>query len=102
MGPMSDKTVEMHRCVRVCQGRACKKLGATAVLAALQAQSIPGFVVRGCSCLGQCGNGPMVVVLPEQIWYDGICPAEVPIFVEQYLCKRQPAIAKPYHKFHPS
>ncbi len=99
---MSDKTLAIDGCVRVCQGRTCKKLGSVAVLTALQAQPVPGFVVMGCSCLGQCGNGPMVVVLPEQIWYGDVCPAEVPILVEQHLCGGQPVQAMLYSKFHPA
>ncbi|MBW4655838.1 MAG: hypothetical protein KME20_22775 [Kaiparowitsia implicata GSE-PSE-MK54-09C] len=27
-------------------------------------------------CLGHCGNGPMVVVLPEEVWYRQVQPQD--------------------------
>jgi (2Fe-2S) ferredoxin len=79
--PQSDSS----KCVRVCQNRACRKQGAAKVLAAFEAQLVSGVTVSGCGCLGQCGNGPIVLVLPERIWYCGVRPNEVPLLVEQHL-----------------
>lgn len=70
--------------VRVCQNRTCRKQGAKEVLAAFVASSVPGVTVTGTGCLGQCGNGPMVLVLPEMDWYGGVQPDEVPFLVEHY------------------
>ncbi|KAF3885488.1 (2Fe-2S) ferredoxin domain-containing protein [Tolypothrix bouteillei VB521301] len=78
--PQSDSS----KCIRVCQNRACRKQGAAKVLAAFEARLIPGVTVSGCGCLGQCGNGPIVLVLPERIWYRGVRPHEVPLLVEQH------------------
>ncbi|WP_017319398.1 (2Fe-2S) ferredoxin domain-containing protein [Mastigocladopsis repens] len=73
------------KCVRVCQNRTCRKQGAAKVLAAFEAQAVSGVTVTGCGCLGQCGNGPMVLVLPERVWYSRVHPKEVPLVVEQHL-----------------
>ncbi|MBD2607556.1 (2Fe-2S) ferredoxin domain-containing protein [Scytonema hofmannii FACHB-248] len=73
------------KCVRVCQNRTCKKQGAAKVLAAFKASVVPGVMVTPTGCLGQCGNGPMVLVLPDRVWYSRVCPQEVPMVVEQHL-----------------
>ena len=60
--------------MRVCQYRTCKKQGADKVLAAFQVLPIPDVTVTASGCLGQCGNGPMVLVLPDMVWYSGVQP----------------------------
>ncbi len=88
--------------VLVCQNRTCRKQGAGKVLAALQAHPVPDVTVTGSSCLGQCGNGPMVLVTPEQVWYSGVQPSEVPAVVERHLRRGQPILAMLYPRFHPN
>ncbi len=73
------------KCVRVCLNRTCRKQGAKLVLAAFEASVVPGITVMGSSCLGQCGNGPMVLVLPDRIWYSRVYPSQVPLLIEQHL-----------------
>jgi (2Fe-2S) ferredoxin len=73
------------RSVRVCQNRTCKKQGSAKVLAAFKASVAPGVTVAGTGCLGQCGNGPMVLVLPDRVWYSGVRPSQVSLVVEQHL-----------------
>jgi (2Fe-2S) ferredoxin len=51
-------------------------------------------------CLGQCGNGPMVLVLPDLVWYCGVKPSEVPQVIEQHLCDGKPVSAMLYRRFH--
>jgi (2Fe-2S) ferredoxin len=77
------------KCIRVCQNRTCRKQGAAKVLAAFEAISVPDAMVMGSGCLGQCGNGPMVLVLPDMVWYSGVRPSEVALIVEQYLLGNQ-------------
>ncbi|MDM9379327.1 (2Fe-2S) ferredoxin domain-containing protein [Chlorogloeopsis sp. ULAP01] len=89
-----------NRCVRICQNRTCRKQGAAKVLAAFEAMSIPEVTVMGSSCLGQCGNGPMVLVLPDMIWYSGVRPDEVPLVVEQHLLGNQKVTKMLYYRFH--
>jgi (2Fe-2S) ferredoxin len=86
--------------VLVCQNRTCRKQGSSKVLAAFQAHSVPGVAVVGCSCLGQCGNGPMVQICPDEIWYSNVHPDEVPAVVERHLLGNQPVRGMLYRKFH--
>lgn len=98
---MSNETQpSASMCVRVCQNRACKKQGAAKVLAAFKASVVPGVTVTATGCLGQCGNGPMVLVLPDRIWYSGVRPSEVPMVVEQHLLGGQEVEKMLYSRFH--
>ncbi|NMG20469.1 (2Fe-2S) ferredoxin domain-containing protein [Brasilonema bromeliae] len=89
------------KCVRVCQNRTCRKQGAVKVLAAFEALPTPEVTITGSTCLGQCGNGPMVLVLPDMVWYSGVHPSEVPLLVEQHLRGGQRVTKMLYHRFHP-
>jgi NADH:ubiquinone oxidoreductase subunit E len=64
-------------CILICQNRTCKKQGAAAVLANFRMLSLPEISVEGCGCLGNCGNGPIVLVLPTRIWYYHVRPQDV-------------------------
>ncbi len=75
----SALTSALSRTVLVCQGHTCKSSGSAAVLKAFQAYSIPEVRVIGSGCLAQCGNGPMVLILPEEIWYDQVSRQKVKI-----------------------
>ncbi|MFM7447312.1 MAG: (2Fe-2S) ferredoxin domain-containing protein [Leptolyngbyaceae cyanobacterium] len=85
-----------QKTVLVCQHHTCRKQGAGQVLAAFQAQASAGIVVTGVSCMGQCGNGPMVRVLPEDIWYWRVCAVEVAAIVERHLVGGHPITAMLY------
>lgn len=101
--PSSLPIVEpsIPRCIRVCQNRTCKKQGAKEVLAAFAALPVADVTVMGSSCLGQCGNGPMVLVLPDMVWYGGVKPGEVHLLVEQHLLNGQKVKQMLYYRFHP-
>lgn len=89
------------KCVLVCQNRTCRKQGAAAVLASFESRVANDVTVTGSSCLGQCGNGPMVLVTPDEVWYCGVRPEEVPVVVERHLRGGEPVKAMLYPKFHP-
>jgi (2Fe-2S) ferredoxin len=89
------------RVVLVCQNRTCRKQGAAKVLAAFEAASIADTKVIGTGCLGECGSGPMVRVLPDDVWYSHVQPAEVSLIIEQHLVGGEPIAAMLYRKFHP-
>ena len=91
----------MKKTVLVCQNRTCKSHGSLAVLQAFQSFSIPDVVVIASGCLAQCGNGPMVLILPDEIWYDRITPNDVKILVEQHLLQEQPVGSMFYRVKHP-
>lgn len=86
--------------VLVCQSNACRKQRSLKVLDAFKQLAPPQATVTGCSCLGQCGNGPMVLVLPGSIWYSRVHPDEVPAVVDRHLCHGLPIQAMLYGKFH--
>jgi (2Fe-2S) ferredoxin len=88
------------KCVRVCQNRTCKKQGAAAVLAAFENLPIPHVTVTPSGCLGQCGNGPMVLVLPDMVWYCRVQPQEVLLVIEQHLLGNQRVKQMLYPRFH--
>ncbi|MGF1499387.1 MAG: ferredoxin [Elainellaceae cyanobacterium] len=90
-----------NRRILVCQNRTCKKGGAIAVLHAFQRHAPADVSVVSSGCLGQCGNGPMVLVLPDEVWYCGVRPDEVSTVAQHHLrngCPVQPML---YRKYHP-
>jgi (2Fe-2S) ferredoxin len=98
---VSSDEVSTHRCVRVCQNRTCKKQGAAKVLEAFAKLPVPDVTVTASSCLGQCGNGPMLLVLPDMVWYSGVKPNEIPLLVEQHLLCGERVKQMLYYRFHP-
>jgi (2Fe-2S) ferredoxin len=99
MSSISQASV-FPKSIRVCQNRTCRKQGAAQVLAAFEVSPVSGVTVIPSGCLGQCGNGPMVLVLPEMVWYSGVRPNEVPIVVEQHLLGGQIVTHMLYRRFH--
>lgn len=97
---MGNHSPESSRQVLICQGRSCRKLGAVNVLTAFQHSPVTDITVIGSGCLGQCGNGPMVLVTPEQIWYSAVHPKEVPAVVERHLQGGCPIVSMLYPKYH--
>ncbi len=65
-------------CILICQNRTCKKQGAAKVLAAFRTHSSAEITYEGCGCLGNCGNGPIVFVLPARIWYYHVRLQDIP------------------------
>jgi (2Fe-2S) ferredoxin len=88
------------RQVLICQGRTCRRLGSSQVLDAFRAEPVPGVEIVGGGCLGQCGNGPMVLVMPEQVWYWQVRAKEVPLIIEQHLRSSHSVTPMLYPKFH--
>ena len=46
--------------------------------------------VNKSGCFSQCGNGPMVVVYPEGIWYAAVSPADAREIVDHHLVSGEP------------
>ncbi|MFB6068878.1 MAG: CbiX/SirB N-terminal domain-containing protein, partial [Halobacterium sp.] len=62
--------------VAVCTNQTCAASGAATVIEELRqgvrdADECDARITR-TSCLGQCGDGPMVAVYPDGIWYGGV------------------------------
>ena len=101
---MKENSLAPSKTVLVCQNRSCKASSSAKVLQAFQ-NSLPdveNVEVIGSGCLGQCGNGPMVLILPDAIWYSRVAPHEVKILVEQHLHKGQPVRSMLYPVKHTS
>lgn len=97
-------TKEFHpdaREILVCQGNTCSSSDSAKVLAAFQVDSPSDVKISGCGCLGQCGNGPMVLVLPEKTWYSEVSCNAVRRITKQHLLGSKPVESLLYSKFHP-
>ena len=84
--------------VVVCHNTTCKQQGAPEVLSAFE-RCLPDEVTLETSgCLGQCGKGPMVIVLTpdmdEKQWYAGVKPAEAFAIASQHFKKEKPSLQK--------
>ncbi len=86
--------------VVVCLGRSCRQYHSQQVFATFQQKLPPSIELIPVGCLGQCGNGPMVLIEPEQTWYSEVMPEEVPIIIKQHLEKNSPVKEMLYAKFH--
>jgi (2Fe-2S) ferredoxin len=74
-------------CILICQHLTCRKQGAAKVLTAAKDTATSGIKYEGCGCLGRCGNGPNLIVLPARIWYHRVRPQDIPKIVA--ACKSQ-------------
>ncbi len=79
---------QVERLLLVCQNRTCRKQGSAKVLAAFQTFDIPNITVEKSGCLGKCGSGPMVLVLPEEVWYSRVFPEQVSTILEENFLGR--------------
>jgi (2Fe-2S) ferredoxin len=86
--------------VLICQGRTCRHLGSIQVLEAFRAETVPGVGIVGSGCLGECGNGPMVLVMPDRVWYWQVRVKEVSLIIERHLRSAHPVTSMLYPKFH--
>jgi (2Fe-2S) ferredoxin len=82
--------------VFVCvSGKTCPNEGAGAVCDELRKQvSERGLKARirinKSGCFDQCGNGPMIVVYPETVWYAHVKLEDVGQIVEDHLVGNKP------------
>lgn len=71
--------------ILICHNRTCRKQGSKKVMAAFEANAVANVTLTGSGCLGKCGNGPMVLILPDQVWYSHVHPSEVPALLNRLL-----------------
>jgi (2Fe-2S) ferredoxin len=86
--------------VLICQSKTCCKAGAANVISVFRANALASAEIVASGCLGQCGNGPMVLVLPEEVWYCRVHPDEVLTVIDRHLHHNRPIKAMLYPKFH--
>ncbi len=77
----------VRNCIQVliCQGRSCRKCGSAQVLALAESSSLSGVTIVPSGCLGKCGNGPMVLVLPQEIWYFRVDGEEIKTIINSLI-----------------
>jgi (2Fe-2S) ferredoxin len=46
--------------------------------------------VNHAGCFSQCGNGPMAVVYPDDVWYAALTPADAAEIVAEHLVAGRP------------
>jgi (2Fe-2S) ferredoxin len=56
----------------------------------VDAQGIKGVRINGAGCLDACERGAAVVVYPDNVWYEGVTPADVGQLVKEHLGQGQP------------
>ncbi|WP_306057494.1 CbiX/SirB N-terminal domain-containing protein [Natronococcus wangiae] len=75
--------------VAVCTNRTCADTGSPAVLERLRQEvrdsdHCDARITRS-SCLGRCGDGPMVAVYPDGVWYGDVGEADAERIVADHL-----------------
>uniref|UniRef100_M1AN39 TPR domain containing protein n=1 Tax=Solanum tuberosum TaxID=4113 RepID=M1AN39_SOLTU len=65
---VKEEEVERKIEIRLCTERACRKQGSLDTLQVLSGIAPPFVAVNSCGCLGRCGAGPNVVVLPGAVY----------------------------------
>ncbi|XP_058193768.1 uncharacterized protein LOC131310644 isoform X1 [Rhododendron vialii] len=55
--------------IRVCVNRTCRRQGSMETLKTLSGIAPPHVSVNSCGCLGRCGAGPNLVVLPQSTFF---------------------------------
>jgi sirohydrochlorin ferrochelatase/(2Fe-2S) ferredoxin len=74
--------------VAVCTNQTCAESGATAVMEELRNSARDADCdarITRSSCLGQCGDGPIVAVYPDGIWYGGVTADDADRVVASHL-----------------
>ena len=46
--------------------------------------------ILATSCMDVCENGPVVCVMPDNVWYGGVRPGDVEDIVEKHLVNGEP------------
>jgi (2Fe-2S) ferredoxin len=93
---MAEPHLERH--VFICTNRreagnpkgSCAEKGGEAIRDAFKQQlherGLKGRIrANAAGCLDQCARGATVVVYPEQVWYGGVTPDDVPEIIDQHL-----------------
>ncbi|MEW6298699.1 MAG: CbiX/SirB N-terminal domain-containing protein, partial [Thermodesulfobacteriota bacterium] len=79
----------------ICVNRECVAQGSAALVAELR-QKLKRrdldltIQTTKTSCLRRCGDGPLLVVYPDGVWYRGVQPQDLDEIVDQHLCAGRP------------
>jgi sirohydrochlorin cobaltochelatase len=85
--PHAHDAPEKH--VAVCTNQTCATDGSPAVLERLRQEARDSDAcdvrITRSSCLGRCGDGPMVTVSPDGVWYGGVDTDDAERIVSSHL-----------------
>lgn len=73
----------------------CESAGSGKLLAALRQEMVRRRLMSRCKitlmqCRQQAARGPVLVVHPDGLWYEGLGPDDVAEFVEQQILRGEP------------
>lgn len=71
-----------RKLIIVCVGKSCSKDGAKKILINLKDNELNKVKVTTKFCFAKCGNGPIIVILPEEIWYYYVSVEEIPLIIK--------------------
>ncbi|MGQ9865193.1 MAG: (2Fe-2S) ferredoxin domain-containing protein [Pseudanabaenaceae cyanobacterium] len=89
----------LDRKVFVCRHRTCRRDGADAVWECFRTLVPNGAEETGC--LGLCGAGPMVLVIPDEVYYWRVNPTKAAAIVAQHLQRGEVQTAWLHPRLHP-
>jgi NADH:ubiquinone oxidoreductase subunit E len=70
--------------VVICNGKSCHKDGANNLLNTFKQYHSDEFIITTKYCFGQCGNGPMVLILPGEKLYDHVTKEKILSIVNSF------------------
>lgn len=85
---------EYERHVLVCTDKECRKKGGFEVKKKLFKSTFDNNLdevkVSAVRSMGFCERGPIVVIYPDGVWYEGITVEDVPRIIEEHLIEGEP------------
>ena len=57
---------------------------------ALDEKGVQGVRANAAGCLDACEVGPAVVIYPDNVWYQGVTPADVATIVDEHIIGGKP------------
>jgi len=97
---VAESSPRPERLVVVCQYRSCLRYGSAEVLAKLMADAPSGVTVQPSGCLGLCGSGPIVLVMPDDLYYWRVNGAVTEAIITQHLIHNQPVLTMLHPRLH--
>jgi NADH-quinone oxidoreductase subunit F len=88
LSPAAESPARAVRTITLCGGTGCTAFGSAAVFEACEREierlGIAGQVrLKRTGCHGFCERGPVLVILPEKVFYPSVQPEDVPEIVER-------------------
>ncbi|CAM6017087.1 unnamed protein product [Sphagnum balticum] len=62
-----DRRRTQHHEIRICINKTCRRSGSLETLDIIRSLAPPSVTVQSCGCLGSCGVGPNLVILPVEM-----------------------------------